>query len=81
MKLTVTTNRNGKHAIGVHCPVDGRHFRGFINHKPYVAEALSRLTEAMAEPPLGTALAAQALHNSRDAPKPTRSTRSRGSRR
>jgi hypothetical protein len=49
MKLTVTTNRNGKHAIGVHCPQDGRHFRGFINHKPYVAEMLSRVAEAMAE--------------------------------
>ena len=48
MKLTVTTNRNGKHAIGVHCPQDGRHFRGFINHKPYVEEMLGRLTEAIA---------------------------------
>lgn len=48
MKLTVTTNRNGKHAIGVHCSVDGRHFRGFINHKPYVEAMLGRLTESMA---------------------------------
>ena len=43
MKIGVTTNRNGKHAIGVHCPADGRHFRGFINHKPYVEEVLSQI--------------------------------------
>ncbi|HVA21770.1 MAG TPA: hypothetical protein VNN74_06725 [Candidatus Micrarchaeia archaeon] len=46
MRVTVTTNRNGKHAIGVHCPDDGRHFRGFINHKPYVEAVLG---EAVAE--------------------------------
>ena len=46
MKISVTTNRNGKHAIGVHCPADGRHFRGFINHKPYVEEVLSQIVEA-----------------------------------
>lgn len=45
MKLTVTTNRHGKHAIGVHCPMDGRHFRGFINHRPYVEDVLERLAE------------------------------------
>ncbi len=25
------------------CPVDGRHFRAFINHQPYVREVLERL--------------------------------------
>ena len=43
MKISVTTNKNGKHAIGVHCPQDGRHFRGFINHKPYVEEVLGQI--------------------------------------
>ena len=49
LKLSVTTNKNGKHAIGVHCPEDGRHFRGFINHRPFVAGALDRLLAAQAE--------------------------------
>lgn len=49
MQLTVTTNRHGKHAIGVHCPKDGRHFRGFINHRPYVEEVLGRLAEVAGE--------------------------------
>lgn len=46
LRFTVTTNKNGKHAIGLHCPRDGRHFRGFINHKPFVEEALTRMAEA-----------------------------------
>ncbi len=46
MKISVTTNKNGKHAIGVHCPADGRHFRGFINHKPYVEEVLGQILMA-----------------------------------
>lgn len=46
LRFTVTTNRNGKHAIGLHCPQDGRHFRGFVNHKPFVEEALTRMAEA-----------------------------------
>ena len=49
LRFTVTTNRNGKHAIGVHCPQDGRHFRGFINHRPFVEGALDRLLAAQAE--------------------------------
>lgn len=46
LRFTVCTNRNGKHSIGVHCPKDGRHFRGFINHKPFVESALDRMAEA-----------------------------------
>ena len=46
LKVTVTTNKRGKHAIGVSCPQDGRHFRGFINHVPYVQEVIQRATEA-----------------------------------
>ena len=50
LKVTVTTSKRGKHAIGVSCPQDGRHFRGFINHVPYVQEVLDKATEAaMAE--------------------------------
>ena len=49
MKFTITTNRNGKHAVGVHCPSDGRHFRGFVNHRPFVEDALTRMAEAEQE--------------------------------
>ena len=48
LRLSVTTNKNGKHAITVHCPEDGRHFRGFINHRPFVEAALDRLLAAEA---------------------------------
>ena len=47
-RVTVTTNRNGRHAIGVHCPDDGRHFRGFINHRPYVEAVLGQVLEVSA---------------------------------
>ncbi len=46
LRFTVCTNRNGKHSIGVHCPHDGRHFRGFINHKPFVEDAISHMAAA-----------------------------------
>jgi hypothetical protein len=25
------------------CPIDGRHFRGFITHRPYVKQVLDKL--------------------------------------
>lgn len=46
LRVSVTTNRNGKHAISLHCPKDGRHIRAFINHRPFVEEALTRMTAA-----------------------------------
>ena len=46
LRFTVCTNRNGKHSIGQHCPQDGRHFRGFVNHKPFVENALSHMAAA-----------------------------------
>lgn len=64
MKISVTTNRNGKHAIGVHCPADGRHFRGFINHKPYVEEVLGQVLDASGTPKLAPRSPAEALQNS-----------------
>ena len=51
LRFTVCTNRNGKHSIGVHCPQDGRHFRGFINHKPFVEDAISHMAAAEALAP------------------------------
>ena len=46
LRFTLCTNRNGKHSIGVHCGQDGRHFRGFINHKPFVEDAISHMAAA-----------------------------------
>ena len=67
MRVTVTTNRNGKHAIGVHCPDDGRHFRGFINHKPYVEAVLG---EVLADAGARTALAGPASGLQKDSGDP-----------
>lgn len=71
LRFTVTTNRNGKHAIGLHCPKDGRHFRGFINHKPFVDEALGRLAEAMSN---GAAPSDPALQKTSEGPSPAKTT-------
>ena len=59
LRLSVTTNKQGKHAIGVHCPEDGRHFRGFINHRPFVEGAVDRMLGAPAN---GATAAGAVLH-------------------
>ena len=76
LRLTVTTNRNGNHAIGLHCPQDGRHSRGFINHKPFVEDALTRMAEAEEERQAacaGTAAPAHAVQNDNGGPPTKRS--------
>lgn len=35
--------KSGKPFVMLSCARDGRHFRGFINHGPYVREVLERL--------------------------------------
>ena len=78
LRFTVTTNRNGKHAIGLHCPQDGRHFRGFINHKPFVEDALQRMAEVeeARQTQAGNADAEQpALQKTSEGPAPTKATR------
>ena len=84
LRLSVTTNKNGKHAIGVHCPQDGRHFRGFINHRPFVEGALDRLLAVQAETPAlgsgGDAAPAPdqpALQNASTTPSTARSAKKR----
>jgi len=76
LRFTVTTNRNGKHAIGLHCPQDGRHFRGFVNHKPLVEEALGRMAEAEAAHRLDSEGAA--LQKTSEGPAPAPATKKRG---
>ncbi len=41
--------KSNKAFVMLICPADGRHFRGFISHQPYVQELLNRL-EAAKEP-------------------------------
>lgn len=35
--------KSGKPFIMFLCPVDGRHFRGFISHRPYVEQFIEKL--------------------------------------
>jgi hypothetical protein len=35
--------KSGKAFVMLVCARDGRHFRGFISHRPYVKEVLERL--------------------------------------
>jgi hypothetical protein len=39
----VKGRKSGKPFLMLVCPVDGRHFRGFITHRDYVAGVLVRL--------------------------------------
>ena len=39
----VRGRKSGKPFLMLVCPVDGRHFRGFITHRGYVAGVLARL--------------------------------------
>ena len=78
LRFTVTTNRNGKHAIGLHCPQDGRHFRGFINPRPFVESALNRMAEAEEARQTtgeGADPATQALQNDNGGPAAKRPTK------
>ena len=38
--------KSGKPFLMLVCPVDGRHFRGFITQREYVAAVLARLESA-----------------------------------
>ena len=38
-----TGRKSGKLFVMMICSKDGRHFRGFINHRPYVQELVDKL--------------------------------------
>ncbi len=44
-------SKAGKNSLQVRCPVDARHFRGFIAHQPLVNELLQRLRDSSAPLP------------------------------
>ena len=41
--------KSGKPFLMLVCPVDGRHFRGFITQREYVAGVLARLDDASSQ--------------------------------
>lgn len=47
--------RSGKFFLLLVCPRDGRPFRGFIAHKPFVQEVMNRLQKEKEEQPVKTA--------------------------
>ncbi len=42
LKVTLTHSQKGKVAVGLTCPTDGRHFRGFVNHRPFVETVIQQ---------------------------------------
>ena len=59
LRMYVTTSKKGRHAIGLVCPVSGKHLRAFINDEAFVAEAISKIAQAAGDQapktPAGTA--------------------------
>ena len=43
---TARGRKSGKAFLMLVCPVDGRHFRGFITDRDYVKQVLARLEKA-----------------------------------
>lgn len=44
LSITLARGRkSGKPFLMLICPQDGRHFRGFISHRPYVEQVLKNL--------------------------------------
>jgi hypothetical protein len=44
LQVTLARGRkSGKPFVMLICAKDGRHFRGFINHRPYVEQVLNNL--------------------------------------
>jgi hypothetical protein len=52
----VRGRKSGKPFLMLICPVDGRHFRGFITHWDYVAGVLARLEDQTPTPEHGVSL-------------------------
>jgi hypothetical protein len=48
--------KSGKPSIMLICPIDGRHFRGFITHRDFVAAVLARLEGQTPTPERGVGL-------------------------
>jgi len=43
LRVTITKSSRGKAALMMFCPRDGRHFRAFVNDRPFVAKVLASL--------------------------------------
>jgi hypothetical protein len=56
MLRLVRGRKSGKPFLMLICPVDGRHFRGFITYRDYVAGVLARLEGQTPTPESGVGL-------------------------
>ena len=45
LRMSIATSKRNKVSIALICPVDGRHFRGFIADQDYVRRVLDLLGE------------------------------------
>ncbi|MDP6452743.1 MAG: hypothetical protein QF898_05490 [SAR202 cluster bacterium] len=43
LRVKLARSKKGKPSIALSCPVDGRHFRGFITDRAYVARFIDDL--------------------------------------
>ncbi len=71
LTTSVTTNRNGRYAVGIVCPIDARHLRGFINDRAYVVEMLAQWADAAGRRDLALESALQGLQTPEGVPDAT----------
>ena len=46
LRIKLARSKKGKPSNALSCPVDGRHFRGFITDRDYVARFVDQLEDA-----------------------------------
>jgi hypothetical protein len=73
----VRGRKSGKPFLMLVCPVDGRHFRGFITHRDYVAGVLARLESQTASSTSGGDAGGE-LNSPEDIPSKTNLERDHG---
>lgn len=49
LRVSITKSARDKAALMLVCPRDGRHFRGFVNDRAFVAQAIATLEARSAE--------------------------------
>ena len=45
LRIKLAHSKTGKPSISMSCPVDGRHFRGFITDRAYVSRFVDQLED------------------------------------
>ena len=85
LRMWITTSKAGRHAVGLRCPTDGRHFKAFINDREYVTATVGKIAAAAGVPveevappaPITPTPAAQALQNTSTTPAAAKSAKRR----